>query len=438
MPSIAILIDAENVLPVFATQIFDFAGKMGDIIQKEIYGAAPALTSWVEPVLRYAMHPNLTIRASKGKNTSDIALVIGAMDLLVAHQVDTVVIASSDSDFSTLSVRLRSAGLTVIGMGTEKANPLWRTACSEFVTLEMPAHPQSAPAKPAQPKPTALKPAVPKLAAPRQETQPAPQPAQNSQPAAAKPAQPKPTHPERVAIIRARITEVLTSNGGKMLASTLFHTLNRLPEYRVDQQGSKRKPLNYLTALFGDTFYFGDTPGGMMISLTPVTKQDSLPQTPSEQTPSEQASPEQASPEQAPAGQTTSGGEAQKDAVASTDAPASADAMASADATASAEATHETRPQSTRTVTPVAEETPAAETGAPVETDDAPESAASVQAAEDRPIESLNLPARVRSALLTAGLKTAGDIARLSDSELLGVKSIGPAACRQIRAAIAE
>ena len=151
---IAILIDAENVLPSFADLIFTNAGTLGEIVAKEIYGVAAALTTWVEPVLRYAIHPNLTIKASKGKNTSDIALVIGAMELLLTHDVNTVVIASSDSDFSGLSVRLRTAGIRVVGMGTEKSNPLWRTACTDFMVLEHPApasQRQSQPQKNPQP-----------------------------------------------------------------------------------------------------------------------------------------------------------------------------------------------------------------------------------------------------------------------------------------------
>ena len=109
--NIAILIDAENVLPGHADMIFSHAASLGDITRKEIFGAAAALTTWVAPVLKYAIHSNLTIRASKGKNSSDIALVIGAMDLLLDGGIDTVIIASSDSDFSSLSVRLRNAGV---------------------------------------------------------------------------------------------------------------------------------------------------------------------------------------------------------------------------------------------------------------------------------------------------------------------------------------
>ena len=151
MPNIAVLIDAENVLPAFADQIFTHASSLGTVAYKEIYGAAAALNAWVEPVLKYAMHPNLTIRPSKYKNTSDIALVIGAMDLLnhpAGAGPDVMVIASSDSDFSALSVRLRTGGVEVVGMGTDKSNELWRAACSSFVLLQQqPARPASQPRK---------------------------------------------------------------------------------------------------------------------------------------------------------------------------------------------------------------------------------------------------------------------------------------------------
>ena len=142
MSNVAVLIDAENVLPIFADQIFTHAASLGAVTHKEIYGAAAALNAWVEPVLKYAIRPSLTIRPSKYKNTSDIALVIGAMDLLTGKAEpapDIMVIASSDSDFSALSVRLRTGGVDVVGMGTDKSNELWRAACTSFVVLQQPS-----------------------------------------------------------------------------------------------------------------------------------------------------------------------------------------------------------------------------------------------------------------------------------------------------------
>ena len=259
MPNLAVLIDAENVLPIHADQIFTHASTLGTIKVKEIYGAAAALTSWVEPVLKYALHANLTIKASKGKNTSDIALVIGAMDLLVAGSIDTVVIVSSDSDFSALSVRLRSAGIEVVGMGTEKANPLWRTACASFVVLQAPSFRPAPTQQPVRSQPAAK--TTPKPAAPKQE-QPAnpPKKKNDTKPVA-------PTHAGRMSIISAFIKEQLEANDGRMAVSALLPALNGLPEYRVDQQRSKRNAHNYLVRLYGDAFTFEEGEGGSFISL---------------------------------------------------------------------------------------------------------------------------------------------------------------------------
>ena len=246
--NIAILIDAENVLPAHADLIFGHAQKLGAVVCKEIFGAASALSTWVAPVLKYAIHPNLTIKAAKGKNSSDIALVIGAMDLLVTGGIDCAIIASSDSDFSALSVRLRNAGIEVVGMGTEKSNELWRTACSSFVVLQN--------QKPAQ---------AARQESARQESVPQADSRQgnNQRQAAKKPArQVTSTHEERVAVIGKLISKRLESHGGRMQTSVLFPALNQLPEYRVDRQGSGKKPLNYLTSTYGDTFRFEDAADG--------------------------------------------------------------------------------------------------------------------------------------------------------------------------------
>ena len=262
--NIAILIDAENVLPAHADMIFGHAASLGEIVHREIFGAAQALTTWVNPVLKYAIHANLTIRASKGKNSSDIALVIGAMDLMARGNVDTVIIASSDSDFSALSVRLRNAGIEVIGMGTEKSNELWRTACSSFITLQLPSR-QAVRQQSARPAPKA-EPAKSAKEAPRSD---AAKPAKEApKPAKEEPA-PKPeahaaaqTHAERQAIIKQFIQDQLDSAEGRLQTNALFTALNALPEYRVDQQRSRRRPLNYLMRQYGDAFAFEDGADG--------------------------------------------------------------------------------------------------------------------------------------------------------------------------------
>ncbi|MBQ6373915.1 MAG: NYN domain-containing protein [Clostridia bacterium] len=253
--NIAVLIDAENVLPSLGDAIFTQAASMGPVVHREIFGASSALSAWVEPVLKYAIHPNLTIKAAKGKNSSDIALVIGAMDLLAAGDVDCMIIASSDSDFSSLSVRLRNAGIDVVGMGTDKSNQLWRTACSRFVVLQPPQARASQSRQAARP-------------AAQQPSQAQSAPAQDAQGDAAASSGKRAkapvagTHEERMAVIRAFIEKRLRSNGGRLPSDTIFTALNRLPEYKVDKQGSGRKPLNYLISTFGDVFRFEEAPDG--------------------------------------------------------------------------------------------------------------------------------------------------------------------------------
>ena len=253
--NIAILIDAENVLPASADLIFDHAASLGSVVRREIFGASSALGAWVSPVLKYAIHPNLTIKASKGKNSSDIALVIGAMDLLVEGGVDTVIIASSDSDFSALSVRLRTAGIEVIGMGMEKSNELWRTACSTFVVLNQKAQAVAkAPAKPAA-RTAPARSAAPAKEAPK-EAEPAPTKAAGRAARAA-----AMTHEERVAVIAGQIEKRLKGHD-KVQVSNLFPSLNQLAEYRADKQDAGKKPLNYLTSTFGDLFHFEEAADG--------------------------------------------------------------------------------------------------------------------------------------------------------------------------------
>ncbi len=289
MPNVSILIDAENVLPIFADQIFTRAASLGTITHKEIYGAAAALNAWVEPVLKYVMYSNLTIRPSKYKNTSDIALVIGAMDLLAQRGdagTDVVIIASSDSDFSALSVRLRTSGMEVVGMGTDKSNELWRTACSSFVILQQqPARPAQQPRK-AEPQPRKAEP-------------PHPSPEKNPEKAPEKAVKITPTHSGRIANIRAFIMNQLSAREGRMPSHALLALLNELPDYRYDQQRSKRKPLDYLARQMGGALKFEDSPeGGAWISAAAAEKAPE--NVPDAAVPEKEEAPAPQAPETAP------------------------------------------------------------------------------------------------------------------------------------------
>lgn len=276
MPAkIAILIDAENVDPSFANQIFSYARSLGEVTIREIYGAGIALNEWADPILENTIQPNFTLRPNRFKNSSDIALTIGAMELLSASRsvedgkVDTVIIASSDSDFSPLAFHLRAAGIDVIGMGEPgRINPMWPKACTEFVTLS-PGQPLARQNREAAPSaPTIETPLAPAIEVPTVQPLPAePQiesQAQKEPPKVKVEANPAPkvkestdrekenvkviapSHPARVQIIRSFIAEQLAAHDGRIKSGELFKMLASVPDYKFDQQRSRRKPLDYL------------------------------------------------------------------------------------------------------------------------------------------------------------------------------------------------
>ena len=353
---IAVLIDGENIDPLFAEKIFSFAESLGTLTIREIYGSGIALNAWSEPILKYTIHTNFTLRPNRFKNSSDIALVIGAMEILAEaryaspengrpSRCDKVIIVSSDSDFSPLAVHLRSAGIEVIGMGEPKnTNPMWPKACSQYVELtaessvqtsapgkraaaqttpseskaeknreqeskkEPPASgkSQKSGAKPepdvkkeapapdksrkAEPKPEpAGKKEAPADKAPKPEPkpetedkQPVPEEIQPSDAKKAAPAEQKiaPSHRERMEIIRKAVTEQIAAHNGRVKSGELFKVLSAMPDYRFDQQRSKRNPQDYLMKQYNAWFAFetGEK-GSFWISLRPADAAQPAPET---------------------------------------------------------------------------------------------------------------------------------------------------------------
>ena len=420
MPNVAILIDAENVLPTYAEQIFARAAAAGEIKVREIYGTAAALTTWTEPVLKYALHANLTIKASKMKNTSDIALAIGAMDLMISGNIQTVVLVSSDSDFSALSVRLRSSGVEVIGMGTERSNALWRTSCSSFAVLQ--SSPQGTQTKSQPAKQPASQPSPKQTAAPVSQPHPtAPSQPQAAQPRPAAPVKSVPAHPERIGIIRAFIRKQLEENGGQVTLNSLMQALNTLPEYRVDQRGSKRKPLNYLVSMFNDVFNFDDrASGATMITFRAASMQKE---------------PPVSSPVP----------EAEKKAEESAATPSSPTVLADQESSgAPSPESEETQEMKTATESPSnpgkdAVETTEFHSGKK-------ESASSHKGKASKKDSALNkkkeislydagIQPRPLSSLIAAGYQTLNEVAALSDEKLVAIRYVGTATIDQIRKA---
>lgn len=138
---IAVLIDADNVSQKYIQYILDEIVNHGTPTYKRIYGdwTKPQLASWKELLLEYSITPIQQYSYTTGKNATDSALIIDAMDILYSKNVDGFCIVSSDSDFTKLASRLREAGMYVLGMGEKKTPRAFIAACEKFKYLEAPS-----------------------------------------------------------------------------------------------------------------------------------------------------------------------------------------------------------------------------------------------------------------------------------------------------------
>lgn len=136
---IAVLIDADNVSDKYIKYIFDEISNHGTPTYKRIYGdwTKPQLAPWKTVLLNYSITPIQQYSYTTGKNATDAALIIDAMDILYSNNVDGFCIVSSDSDFTKLAARLREAGMYVIGMGEKKTPSPFIAACEKFKYLEV-------------------------------------------------------------------------------------------------------------------------------------------------------------------------------------------------------------------------------------------------------------------------------------------------------------
>lgn len=136
---LAVLIDSENISTKYMKCIFDEISNYGITTYKRAYGdwTSSRLGGWKEIFLKYAITPIQQYSYTQGKNSTDSAMIIDAMDILYSGKVDGFCILSSDSDFTRLAGRLREAGMLVIGMGEKKTVEAFRTACSVFKYLEV-------------------------------------------------------------------------------------------------------------------------------------------------------------------------------------------------------------------------------------------------------------------------------------------------------------
>jgi len=135
----AVLIDADNVPYANVKEMFEEIAKYGTPTFKRIYAdwTKPTVSGWKNVLLENAITPIQQYSYSTGKNASDSALIIDAMDILYTGKVDGFCIVSSDSDFTRLATRLREAGMKVIGIGEKKTLNPFITACDKFIYIEI-------------------------------------------------------------------------------------------------------------------------------------------------------------------------------------------------------------------------------------------------------------------------------------------------------------
>ncbi|MEY8291615.1 NYN domain-containing protein [Carnobacteriaceae bacterium 52-44] len=135
----AVLVDAENVSPKYINIIFDEASNYGVTTYRRIYGdwTSTRNNGWKEILLDNSITPIQQYSYTDGKNSSDSAMIIDAMDILYGESVDGFIIVSSDSDFTRLASRLRESGMNVIGMGESKTPNAFISACNSFKYLDI-------------------------------------------------------------------------------------------------------------------------------------------------------------------------------------------------------------------------------------------------------------------------------------------------------------
>jgi uncharacterized LabA/DUF88 family protein len=138
LKNIALLIDADNASHAGIDPVLTVLAELGQVNIRRAYGnwAKPALAKWNQITHRYGLQPMQQFDLTKGKNATDMAMTIDAVDLLYRGKVDGFGIMSSDSDFTPLVTRLRQDGLIVYGFGSAKAPEAFKTACTRYIDVD--------------------------------------------------------------------------------------------------------------------------------------------------------------------------------------------------------------------------------------------------------------------------------------------------------------
>lgn len=245
----AVLIDADNISGKYIKIILDEISNDGIATYKRIYGdwTSPALVSWKNVLLDNSILPIQQYSYTTGKNSTDSAMIIDAMDILYSGQVDGFCIVSSDSDFTRLAARLRESGMIVVGMGERKTPKSFISACNRFKYLDILATAeQKEPDKPTpadkpkqQSKQEKAKPA------PKQEPKPEPKP--EPEPAPEPCLEPEEKQMTGLRTIKRAIRTIVSENSdedGWLFIGTIGNLLvKRYPDFDVRNFGfSKLTP----------------------------------------------------------------------------------------------------------------------------------------------------------------------------------------------------
>ncbi|MCD4743993.1 MAG: NYN domain-containing protein [Desulfobacteraceae bacterium] len=136
---LAVLIDADNIPYSNIKGMLDEIAKLGLPTIKRIYGdwTKPTVSGWKPALLKHAITPIQQYSYTTGKNATDSAMIIDAMDILHSEKIDGFCLVSSDSDFTRLAIRLRESGMTVIGIGEKKTPNPFIVACDKFIYIEI-------------------------------------------------------------------------------------------------------------------------------------------------------------------------------------------------------------------------------------------------------------------------------------------------------------
>ncbi|MCW8976105.1 MAG: NYN domain-containing protein [Sedimenticola sp.] len=136
---LAVLIDADNAQPSIVDGLLSEIANYGTASVKRIYGdwTSPGLKGWKEVLLEHSIQPMQQFAYTKGKNATDSAMIIDAMDLLYTNNFNGFCVVSSDSDFTKLASRIRESGLLVYGFGEKKTPAPFVSACDKFIYTEV-------------------------------------------------------------------------------------------------------------------------------------------------------------------------------------------------------------------------------------------------------------------------------------------------------------